>query len=358
MNSVFISYVRENKEAVDRLHDALTLWGIDVWIDWRDLEPGDLWEHKIRQAIQEGAFFIPCFSKEYNNRVDAYMNQELDVAIEVLNKRFFNQKWYIPVKLNDCEIPDYNIGRGETLRSFQYVDLSENWDIGIQSICKVIQPEPSTQVSNTTTEAEYKVSPKLIRIDEVLENGVLEKINEIVKESAIGDYIYRGESKCYEKVCSSLYREYEANIKAQDFDMAVIQEEILKEAKEYTDKTNDFEILAQFYYYGGRTNLIEFATDYLVALFFACNDNPDESGRVILLQKQSETYDVRLAPGTIPRARVHKSIFVETPKGFVEPNKVVGIPAGLKLALLGYLEKYHNISTKTMYNDLHGFINK
>ena len=140
--------------------------------------------------------------------------------------------------------------------------------------------------------------------------------------------------------------------------MAVIQEEILKEAKEYTDKTHDFEILTELYYYGGKTNLIDFTTDYHVALFFACNGNPDEAGRVILLQKHSETYDVRLAPRTIPRARVHKGIFVETPKGFVEPDRVVCIPAGLKLALLGYLEKYHDISTKTLYNDLHGFINK
>ena len=54
------------------------------------------------------------------------MNQELDVAIEVLKDRSFDQKWYIPVKLNECKIPDYNIGRGVTLRSFQHVNLSYN----------------------------------------------------------------------------------------------------------------------------------------------------------------------------------------------------------------------------------------
>ena len=374
MNSVFISYVRENKEAVDRLYRALKLSGIDVWIDWHDLEPGDLWKHKIRQAIQEGAFFIPCFSKEYNNRVDTYMNQELDVAIEVLKNRSFDQKWYIPVKLNECEIPDYTIGRGETLRSFQYVDLSENWDIGIQSICKVIQPESSTQVSDITTEAEYKVSPKLIRTDEVNDitteaehkvspkpihiDEVLEKINEIAKESTTGDYIYRGESKCYGEVCSSLYREYETDIKVQYFDMTVVQEEILKEAKEYTNKTNKFEILTELQHYGGKTNLIEFTTQYLVALFFACDGNPEEVGRIILLQKQSETYKIIPAPRTIPRVGVHKSIFVEAPKGFVEPDRIVTIPAHFKTGLLDYLRKYHGISTKTIYNDLHGFIGR
>ena len=77
-----------------------------------------------------------------------------------------------------------------------------------------------------------------------------------------------------------------------------------------------------------------------------------------MLQKQSETYDVRLAPRTTSRARVHKSIFVEAPKGFVEPYRIFTIPAHLKTGILHYIRKDHDISTKTIYNDLHGFIEK
>lgn len=58
---------------------------------------------------------------------------------------------------------------------------------------------------------------------------VLEKITEIASASTKGDYIYiyRGESKCHGKVCSGLYREYEADIEAEYFDIAIVQEEIL-----------------------------------------------------------------------------------------------------------------------------------
>ena len=143
MSSVFISYIRENRETIDKLYEALTSYGIDVWIDWRSLEPGDLWEHKIRQAIREGAFFIPCFSKEYNDRDESYMEEELNVAIKVLQQKSLDKKWFIPVKLNECEIPDYDIGRGETLRSFQYVDLSEDWDTGIQKLLESMSPGTS-----------------------------------------------------------------------------------------------------------------------------------------------------------------------------------------------------------------------
>ena len=185
---------------------------------------------------------------------------------------------------------------------------------------------------------------------------VLEKINEIAKESATGDYIYRGEPKHHDIVSSSLYREYR-DIEAEHFDIAVVQEDILREAREYTPhKMEDFELLATLQHFGDKTNLIDFTTDYLVALFFACDGEPEEPGRVTLLQKQSEAYKVEKPPRTIRRAETQKSIFVQAPKGFVQPDRVVSVPADLKSALLDHLRRHHDISTKTIYNDLQGFI--
>ena len=207
------------------------------------------------------------------------------------------------------------------------------------------------------TEAEYKVSPKPIHIDKVLE-----KINEIAKESATGDYIYRGEPEHYDKVSSSLYREYH-DIEAEHFDIAVVQKDILREAREYAPhKMEDFELLATLQHFGDKTNLIDFTTDYLIALFFACDRNIEKPGKVILLRRESEsgseTYKAEKPPRTIRRAEAQKSIFVQAPKGFVEPDRIVTIPVHLKAALLNYLRNHHDISTKTIYNDLQGFIEK
>ena len=185
---------------------------------------------------------------------------------------------------------------------------------------------------------------------------VLAKITEIATASAKGNYIYRGEPECHKKVSSNLYREYEADIEAEHFDIKVVQEEILREAKEYTHKTDEFEILTELQHYGGKTNLIDFTTDYLVALFFACDSNRDKPGRVILLQNQSETYKVVKPPRTIARAGIQKSIFVQAPSGVIDPDTVVYIPSDLKGDMLDYLRKHHDISTKTIYNDLQGFI--
>ena len=186
---------------------------------------------------------------------------------------------------------------------------------------------------------------------------VLEKITEIANASATGDYIYRGESKYHKKISSNLYREYEDAIEVEYFDIKVVQDEILKEAKEYTThKMDDLEILTELQHHGGKTNLIDFTTDYLVALFFACDGNRGKPGRVILLQRQSEAYQVVKPPKTIARAGVQKSVFVQASSGVVDPDTAVCIPADLKGAMLEYLRKHHDISTKTIYNDLQGFI--
>ncbi|MCY3788702.1 MAG: tetratricopeptide repeat protein [Gemmatimonadetes bacterium] len=187
---------------------------------------------------------------------------------------------------------------------------------------------------------------------------VLEKVQEIVEKSADGDYIYRGEPEHYEKVSSSLYRKY-SDIDTEHFDIEIIQNEILEAAKRYTSETDDFEILTELQHYGGATNLIDFTTDYLIAIFFACegSDFLYKDGRVILLRKTMEINRQIESPQN-PKNRViaQKSIFVRPPYGFIEPDHIISIPKYLKSPILDYLLKYHGISTETIYNDLHGFI--
>ena len=195
---------------------------------------------------------------------------------------------------------------------------------------------------------------------------VLEKINEIAKESATGDYIYRGEPAhhnehpYYGKVSSGLYRSF-LEKEQKRVNVEGVQSQNLMEARKYIpDEMDDFKLLATLQHFGAKTNLIDFTTDYLVALFFACDGKPDEDGRVILLEKEpesvSEPYYLQDSPRTIRRAEAQKSIFVQAPKGFVEPDKVVSIPKSLKKAMLDHLNKHHGISTPTIYNDLHGYI--
>ena len=203
-------------------------------------------------------------------------------------------------------------------------------------------------------------------------------INDIKAKSKGGGYIYRGEREHHPKVSSKLYRDFD--IENEYFDIEIVQKEMLAAAKKHTgnlpqdfrldiidslktegkstEEAIDFEILTEIQHYGGKTNLIDFTTDYCIALFFACDGEPEKDGRVIL-QKVDKIRGMIAHPRN-PRHRViaQKSIFIRPPQGFIKPHKnyIVSISACLKADMLKHLRNYHGISTETIYNDLHGFI--
>ena len=150
-------------------------------------------------------------------------------------------------------------------------------------------------------------------------NCVLKKIAEIVKKSADGDYIYRGESECYDEVSSTLYRVVPHNLEpgrllsegvrvSEEVRVDIVQNGILEEAKRYLGQTGgindakDIEVLTELQHFGGKTNLIDFTEDYLIALFFACDGSHEKAGRVILLKRESANYDIREPQRAISRS--------------------------------------------------------
>ena len=193
-------------------------------------------------------------------------------------------------------------------------------------------------------------------------NRILEIIGKIVKISAEGDYIYRGEPECYERVSSNLWRELN-RLNLLDLDVEEIQKREIDETKRYIDKTDEFEILVELQHFGGKTNLIDFTTDHYIALFFACNGSPDKDGRVILQSKTGKIKDwVRKLSDPPPnkRSKVQKSIFVRPPEGFIpndfiKPNEIVIIPKDLKHPIRDYIKGF-KISNESIYHDIHGFI--
>jgi TIR domain len=121
---VFISYVREDSVEVDRLQDRLEAAGILVWRDTDSLWPGEDWRAKIRDAITRDALvFIACFSASSAARKATYMNEEVRLAVEQLRQRQPSDPWLIPVRFNECEIPDFELDSNRTLASIQRADL-------------------------------------------------------------------------------------------------------------------------------------------------------------------------------------------------------------------------------------------
>ena len=311
---------------------------------------------------------------ELYDEITPYVSQEEVDFVVLTNGKTWD--FYLP------NLPDVP---WET-RKFCSIEL-DNGSEAVSDFQKYLsKPDVVNGSAREAAEAEAivkKSTPEKPDSQEQLLRKVREIILEIEDKSSGGDYIFRGEPECYPKVSSTLYRQYE-EILTNRSNVEDFQNEMLIAAKEHLPGTtsdfetsvrrlgaaigipsepdHDFETLTELQHYGGKTNLIDFTTDSRVALFFACDGSPSKNGRVIFRKKgdmKKLVENPREPINPLNRVIAQKSIFVRPLRGFVEfdPDKdVVVIPVVLKKPMLEYLQKYHNISAKTVYNDLHGFI--
>jgi len=103
-NTVFISYAREDFDAAKRLQKDLKDAGLNTWLDKEELLPGQNWENQIENAITKSRYFIPLFSKISVLKL-GYVQNEFKFALEVFKRYPSNMIFYLPVRLDDCEIP-------------------------------------------------------------------------------------------------------------------------------------------------------------------------------------------------------------------------------------------------------------
>jgi hypothetical protein len=137
---VFISYVREDSIRVDRLHRLFESAGIPVWRDTASLWPGEDWRMKVRHAIVSDALvFLACFSANSLARPLSYQNEELNLAIEQMRLRQPGKPWFIPVRFDNCSIPDFDVGWGRSLSSIQRADVfGDQSDAGAKNLTESV----------------------------------------------------------------------------------------------------------------------------------------------------------------------------------------------------------------------------
>ena len=120
--------------------------------------------------------------------------------------------------------------------------------------------------------------------------AVLDKLGEIARAASKGSFVFRGEPKYYPEISSSLYRQYKTLLEpfaVDGFDIRSVQDDIIGDAARYAGDLAPQDLLSQLQHYGHPTNLIDFTTDYLIALFFACASESSDDGRVILLSTET-----------------------------------------------------------------------
>lgn len=148
--TIFLCHAKEDKAQVFDVYDKLKNAGLKPWLDKLDLLPGQYWDQEIRKALRSARFIMIFFSTNAVNK-RGYVQREFKLALEVLEEIPDDQIFIIPVRLDDCEVP-------ERFRHIQYCDLFEKGEF--ERVLQAIR----TQYPELPTVAELKeekiASPK------------------------------------------------------------------------------------------------------------------------------------------------------------------------------------------------------
>ena len=95
-----------------------------------------------RQGIGRAALIAAALIMLSNNAVNkrGYCQKEIRLALETLQEIPDDQVYIIPARIEECEIP-------ESLSSYNYVDLFENWRRGLKKILDSLKASKSKSMS-------------------------------------------------------------------------------------------------------------------------------------------------------------------------------------------------------------------
>jgi len=131
---VFLCHSSGDKEGVRRLYHRLRADGVSCWFDEEDLLPGQDWESEIGKAIRRSRFVLACLSNSSISK-RGFVQKELRLALDVADEQPDGSTFLIPVRLEECEIPD-------RLKRWQAADLFK--PMTYERLRRALLPEKSS----------------------------------------------------------------------------------------------------------------------------------------------------------------------------------------------------------------------
>jgi len=123
--TVFLIYAREDLEAARKIAADLREQGFSPWLDVEEITPGQVWQKAVINALEKSATAIVLVSKNLAKK--GFVQEELKVALEILQEREKDMSPVIPVRLDDTEVP-------ERLSHIQWVNFFE--ENGLERLLK------------------------------------------------------------------------------------------------------------------------------------------------------------------------------------------------------------------------------
>jgi TIR domain len=136
--TAFLSYSRDDREFAFRLAEDLKTTGARVWLDQRNITPGERWDRAIEDALLNCTCLIVVLSPSSVRSVNVL--DEVSFALE-------KEKQIVPVLYRDCAIP-------LRIRRVQYLDFRTDYTHGLTGLVAALRQslEPGAPGSSTSPE--------------------------------------------------------------------------------------------------------------------------------------------------------------------------------------------------------------
>jgi TIR domain/zinc-ribbon domain len=138
MGHIFISYSRRDKEFVDRMSQALELYGFPTWKDVKAITGGDVWKAAISKAVRECDAFLIVLSPQSTDSEN--VSKELAVATK-------HARRILPVMYQACRIPDK---MEYDLAELQWADFAgPPFDEALDGLVRALGGRPSADLAGS-----------------------------------------------------------------------------------------------------------------------------------------------------------------------------------------------------------------
>ena len=129
---VFLAYAQEDRAKVKKLFRGLETVGVNPWMDYQTLLPGQNWPRAIERIIEVSDFVLGCFSRKSVSKRGQFQS-ELAFALNVATRFPQDEVFFIPVRLDDCELPR------RISNTTHYIDLFPDWNSGLRKLISTLR---------------------------------------------------------------------------------------------------------------------------------------------------------------------------------------------------------------------------